>query len=95
MEERGAVRIARQPEAVVGFPIGSFGSSPKNDVAGVPELKPGSGDGRVGTHEEAELAVVTAELDGGGEGGGGEEDGGDTDDGSLRKVGGERGKEQR
>ena len=36
-----------------------------------------------GTHEEAELAVVTAELDGGGEGGGGEEDGGDTNDGGL------------
>ena len=36
-----------------------------------------------GTHEEAELAVVAAELDGGGEGGGGEEDGGDTDDGGL------------
>jgi hypothetical protein len=36
------------------------------------------------THEETELAVVTAELDGGGEGGGGEEDGGDTDDGGLR-----------
>ena len=35
------------------------------------------------TYEEAELAVVTAELDGGGEGGGGEEDGGDTDDGGL------------
>ena len=36
------------------------------------------------THKETELAVVTAELDGGGEGGGGEEDGGDTDDGGLR-----------
>lgn len=66
---------------------------PQNDVAGVPELKPGSGDGReVGTHEEAELAVVTAELDGGGEGGGGEEDGGDTDDGSLRREEGSGGR---
>ena len=36
-----------------------------------------------GTYEEAELAVVAAELDGGGEGGGGEEDGGGTDDGGL------------
>ena len=35
------------------------------------------------THE-AELAVVAAELDGGGERGGGEEDGGGTDDGGLR-----------
>lgn len=40
------------------------------------------GDGDL-VGEEAELAVVTAELDGGGEGGGGEEDGGDTDDGGL------------
>ena len=46
----------------------------------------------MGTHEEAELAVVTAELDGGGEGGGGEEDGGDTDDGSLRREEGSGGR---
>ena len=44
------------------------------------------------THEETELAVVTAELDGGGEGGGGEEDGGDTDDGSLRREEGSGGR---
>jgi len=36
------------------------------------------------TYEEAELAVVAAELDGGGERGGRHEDGGGTDDGSLR-----------
>ena len=36
------------------------------------------------TYEEAELAVVAAELDGGGERGGRHEDGGGTDDGGLR-----------
>ena len=44
-----------------------------------------------GTHVEAELAVVAAELDGGGERGGGEEDGGGTDDGGLRGRGPGRG----
>ena len=38
-----------------------------------------------GTYEEAELAVVAAELDGGGERGGRHEDGGGTDDGGLRR----------
>ena len=42
------------------------------------------GAGR-GTHEEAELAVVAAELDGRRERGGREEDRGDADDGSLRR----------
>jgi len=36
-----------------------------------------------GTYEEAELAVVAAELDGGGERGGRHQDGGRTDDGGL------------
>ena len=42
--------------------------------------------------EEAELAVVAAELDGGGERGGRHQDGGRTDDGGLRgaKNGGRR-----
>lgn len=86
-------RASTAPRLLLVFRSVRLGLSPKNDVAGVPELKPGSGDGaEVGTHEEAELAVVTAELDGGGEGGGGEEDGGDTDDGSLRREEGSGGR---
>ena len=86
-------RSSTAPRLLLVFRSVRLRSSPKNDVAGVPELKPGSGNGReAGTHEEAELAVVTAELDGGGEGGGGEEDGGDTDDGSLRREEGSGGR---